>query len=34
MYPGADDRIVEEVRFELWQYLGELERALRAMERW
>ncbi|MFJ9943981.1 hypothetical protein [Streptomyces erythrochromogenes] len=27
MYPGADDMVVEEVRFRLDQYLGEIERA-------
>ncbi|WP_245401420.1 hypothetical protein [Nocardia albiluteola] len=26
MYPGADDRVVEEVRFNLSQYLAEIER--------
>ncbi|RMI28875.1 hypothetical protein EBN03_28715 [Nocardia stercoris] len=27
MYPGADDQVVEEVRFDLSQYLAEIERA-------
>ncbi|MFJ9548616.1 hypothetical protein [Streptomyces erythrochromogenes] len=27
MYPGADNMVVDEVRFRLDQYLGEIERA-------
>lgn len=27
MYPGFDERVVEEVRFHLGQYMGEVERA-------
>jgi hypothetical protein len=27
MYPGRDSQVVEEVRFELGQYIGEIERA-------
>ncbi|MFF2520382.1 hypothetical protein [Streptomyces sp. NPDC058086] len=26
MYPGAEDRVIEEVRFDLAQYLAEIER--------
>ncbi|MEV1062857.1 hypothetical protein [Streptomyces sp. NPDC050263] len=32
MYPGLDDRPVEEVRFRLEQYLGEVERAYAALK--
>ncbi|MFE5718472.1 hypothetical protein [Streptomyces erythrochromogenes] len=31
MYPGADSTVVEEVRFRLDQYLGEIERARTAL---
>ncbi|MET9466163.1 hypothetical protein ABZY44_15460 [Streptomyces sp. NPDC006544] len=31
MYPGSDGEVVEEVRFRLEQYLGELERAYAAL---
>lgn len=32
MYPGPDGRPVEEVRFRLEQYLGEVERAYAALK--
>lgn len=32
MYPGPDDRPIEEVRFRLKQYLGEVERAFAALK--
>ncbi|WP_405137582.1 hypothetical protein [Nocardia sp. NBC_01388] len=32
-YPGADDRVVEEVRFDLSQYLAEIERGYRCWGR-
>ncbi|MGW0782286.1 hypothetical protein [Streptomyces sp. NPDC002913] len=32
MYPGPDGRVVEEVRFRLEQYLGEVERAYEALK--
>ncbi|MEU8863457.1 hypothetical protein [Streptomyces umbrinus] len=32
MYPGPDDRPIEEVRFRLEQYLGEVERAFAALK--
>ncbi|MDF6042260.1 hypothetical protein LRD69_08795 [Streptomyces sp. JH14] len=31
MYPGLDGRVIEEVRFHLEQYLGEIERAYAAL---
>ncbi|MEU1368955.1 hypothetical protein ABZ454_22850 [Streptomyces sp. NPDC005803] len=31
MYPGPDGRVIEEVRFRLEQYLGEVERAYAAL---
>ena len=31
MYPGVDGRVVEEARFRLEQYLGEVERAYAAL---
>ena len=31
MYPGPDGRVIEEVRFRLEQYLGEVERAYAAV---
>jgi hypothetical protein len=31
MYPGPDGRPIEEVRFRLAQYLGEVERAYAAL---
>ncbi|MFD9354703.1 hypothetical protein [Streptomyces sp. NPDC060031] len=33
MYPGPDDGVIEEVRFSLEQYLGEVERAYAALQR-
>jgi hypothetical protein len=32
IYPGPDDRAIEEVRFRLDQYLGEVERAYAALK--
>ncbi|MEU4611010.1 hypothetical protein [Streptomyces umbrinus] len=32
MYPGPDDRPIEEVRFRLKQYLSEVERAFAALQ--
>lgn len=32
MYPGLDGRVIEEVRFRLDQYLGEVERAYAALK--
>ncbi|MEY2241948.1 hypothetical protein AB8A21_03150 [Streptomyces sp. BF23-18] len=32
MYPGLEGRVVEEVRFRLEQYLGEVERAYAALK--
>ncbi|MCX4461523.1 hypothetical protein OOK58_02350 [Streptomyces sp. NBC_01728] len=32
MYPGLDGRVIEEVRFHLEQYLGEVERAYAALK--
>jgi hypothetical protein len=32
MYPGPDGRPVEEIRFRLEQYLGEVERAYAALK--
>lgn len=32
MYPGPDDRPIEEVRFRLQQYLSEVERAFAALQ--
>ncbi|WP_200308700.1 hypothetical protein [Streptomyces adelaidensis] len=32
MYPGLDDGVIEEVRFHLEQYLGEVERAYAALK--
>lgn len=32
MYPGLDGRVIEEVRFHLEQYVGEIERAYAALK--